>query len=396
MNKENSHTKITIGAILLSIFYVFSQYSLPIMSYGMVGLFAFCVIYFLFHGELVINKSLLFFCMICAVQQAVVYAVTGTFKENVNTYLFIYISAFLLSITSQIQEDSFYKCYKIVAVIFSAFVIYQALVTYVFGQPVSAIRILPVSADDLHFWSREADRPSGLFTEPQAFASFLHPLLITSLFKKEKKFAIFLTIAIFASASSQGIIVAALIWAYYLLIIESQATKKFLSIAIFLMLTFIGIESGLFNVAIEKLSGIHLGSYDIRLTKGFMIYGAMPLKDKIMGIGEGNLRTYLLSGGFDFFWMGLTRDELFAYVTSMANVCISYGIVGFYGYIRIFVKEYLHTKNSTKLMIIVLLVVSFAQTLIFNMWFIFYWSIYQVMDQEKTGDRYFILRIRKR
>ena len=47
---------------------------------------------------------------------------------------------------------------------------------------------------------------------------------------------------------------------------------------------------GVFQYTIEKIMSINIFGYDIRLTKGFGIFFEMPIQDKILGIGKGNLR----------------------------------------------------------------------------------------------------------
>ena len=386
-----------IGAVLLATFSVLAQYNFSIMSYGLILAVIYGGACLVFKRVLVFNKSILIFILWCIISQLIIYLYTGTFVKNQNTYLFMFICMFLLATLGFIDKESFFKVYYIIGVFFSALVIFQFILGNFFGIPQSAIRILPVASQDMHFWIQNTTRASGVFTEPQAYSSYILPLLILLLFRRKFKSAIYISIAIFASTSSQGIIIALIIWAYYLIIYEKNGAKKFFRF-------FAGIVAIIFAVLIlrdipavkpiiDKIFSINLSGYDIRLTKGFQIYYTMPILDKIIGIGFGNLHDYLLSGNFNFFWMALTRDELLGYITTMSNILVSFGILAFVFYMNIYVKNWKSGTPEARLILIIIFVSSFTQTILFNAWYIFYWVVYEVMDKYDS-KRYFYVRFR--
>lgn len=384
-----------IGAVLLAVFSVLAQYSLPVMSYGLVFASLYSVICVLIKGRLSFNISILTFTVWCIISQLFIYILSGTFAKNQNTYFFMFVATFLLACMCEIEKESFFKVYYVFGVFFSVLVIYQFVMGNVFGVPQNAIRILPVAEEDMHFWIQNSTRASGVFTEPQAYCSYILPLLIMLLFKRRIKSAIFVSIAIFASTSSQGIIIALIIWGYYLIVYEENGKKKFfrflggMLVLILALLVLRNIPT--FAPIIDKIFSISINGYDIRLTKGFQIYWAMPLRDKITGIGFGNLHDYLLSGKFNFFWIRLTRDELLAYITTMSNVLVSFGIVAFFLYINIFRKNWKPGTPEAKLMLIVILVSSFTQTALFNAWYVFYWVVFEVLDSYEPSRYFYIL-----
>lgn len=397
--RQNSgkHKPTWIGAVLLSTFSVLAQYSLPIMSYGIVLAIIYGGCSLLFKKAIVFNRSILIFSLWCICSQFIIYLYTGTFAKNQNTYIFIFVCIFLLSTLGFIEKESFFKVYYILGIFFSALVIFQFILGNIFGIPQSAIRILPVAAQDMHFWIQNATRASGVFTEPQAYSSYILPLLILLLFKRKFKSAIYISFAIFASTSSQGIIMALIIWGYYLVIYEKNGAKKFFRVLVGMIAIILAVLI-LRNIPavqpiIDKIFSIDLSGYDIRLTKGFQIYFAMPIWDKVTGIGFGNLHDYLLSGNFKFFWMALTRDELLGYITTMSNVLVSFGIPAFVFYINIFVKNWKSGTPEARLILIVIFISSFTQTILFNAWYIFYWVVYEVMDIYDS-KRYFYVRFR--
>lgn len=395
---DNKRSKPTwIGAVVLSMFSLLAQYSLPIMSYGLVIIIFYGVGCTLFKKVLVFNKGILLFTVWCIGTQLLIYVHTGTLAKNQNTYLFMFVAMFLLSTLGPIEKESFFSVYYILGLFFSVLVIYQFIMGNLFGVPQSAIRILPVAAEDMHFWIQNSTRVSGVFTEPQAYSSYILPLLILLLFRKKTLSALFISLAIFASTSSQGIIIALIIWGYYLIIYEKNNYKKvfyFLMgiVALVCLLLFLR-KIPAAKPIIDKIFSINIFAYDIRLTKGFQIYFAMPLEDKMTGIGFGNLRNYLLSGNFHFFWMPLTRPDLLDYITTISNTLVSFGIVAFALYINIFVKNWKLKNPDAKLMLIVILISSFTQTILFNAWYIFYWIVFEVMDS-RDNKRYLYIKLR--
>lgn len=389
---EIKEKKTIVGGILLALFSMLAQYSLPFMSYGLTLAFVYGVfVWFYKKGLFVVNKSILYFFLWCMVSQLFIYLRTGTFDKNASTYFFMFVALFLLTTLCHINLDSFYRAYYVLGFIFSITVIYQFVMGNLLGIPQSAIRILPVATEDLHFWIQNSNRVSGFFSEPQAYSSYILPLLILLLFKRKFKSAIFISIAILTSTSSQGILIALFIWGYYLVIYEDNGKKKFFRMieGLIAVVLAIVIMSNVLTLKpiIDKIFAIELGGYDIRLTKGFQIYGAMPLGDKISGIGFGNLHDYLLKGNFNFFWMTLTRPELLGYITTMSNVLVSFGVVAFVFYINIFIKNWKSDTPEAKLMLIVILISSFTQTILFNAWFVFYWVVYEIFDQH-NNNRY--------
>ena len=386
-----------IGATVLAMFSILAQYKLPIMSYGLVLASLYGVLFVFFKGKLCFNRSILYFTMWCVISQLVIYLHSGTFEKNVNTYFFMFVALFLLATMGSIDKKSFFKVYYAIGMLCSILVIYQFIMGNLFGIPQSAIRFLPVADGDLHFWLQNSKRASGLFTEPQAYSSYILPLLVLLLFKREFRSSIFISVAIFASTSSQGIFLALIVWGYYLVIYKEIGLEKFFRclicfIAVIIALIIINNVPSLQPI-IDKILAINLFGYDIRLTKGFQIYYAMPFWDKIIGIGFGNLHDDLLRGNFNFFWMELTRVELLAYITTMSNVLVSFGVIAFLFYVNIFVKNWESGTPEAKLILIIILISSFTQTILFNSWFVYYWIIYEVLDNFDR-KRYLFLKFK--
>lgn len=385
MNDNQAQKRTWIGAIVVSLFPVLAQYSLPLISYGFVLLLIYFIIkFFDGNGQLCINRAIFLFIVYALMQQLIVYLASGTFSTNRNTYFFMIICLFFLASSKRLEKESFIKVYYVIALICSVLVLYQFVMSNIIGIPQSAIQILPVDAEDQHYWMANKMRASGLFTEPQAYSSYVLPLLVWLLYEKKYKSAIFISICIFSSTSSQGIILAFVLWVMFLLIDQKNIVKKvfvIVGIAIGIIIALLGLRKiDIFSFTINKILSIDFFAYNIRLTKGFEIYSEMPLNDKIVGIGAGNLSSYLLQGDFDFFWINLTQEQLLGYITTMANTLVSYGLLGFFLYLNIFRKNIRTTSIPSKFLLLIIFLSSFSQTILFNSWFVLYWMIFEIYD----------------
>lgn len=397
-NRINKHQKMykLVGGIILAMFSILAQYDLPLMSYGLVFIFIYCMYLFFCKGKAAyINKSMLYFICYSLMQQLAVYLLSGTFMKNRNTYLFMFFSLFILIFSSHIDEKIFFKFYYIMGLICSLLVIYQFIMANLFGIIQSAIQILPVTDENQHFGIKNSNRVSGLFTEPQGYCSYILPLLAYLIFSHKFKSALLISIAIFASSSSQGIILMVIVWGYYFVIYGRNTVNKYRKciaagfIALLALCILIRIEQ--FSFIFEKIKSINIFAYDIRLTKGFQIYFAMPWVDKIKGIGFGNLTEYLKNGNFNFFWMPLTREVLFGYITTMSQVLVSFGFFGFFLYLNVFRKNRESKRELAKLILLLIFISSFTQTILFNAWYLFYWIVFEVCDN-KDNSRYMIVK----
>ena len=180
--EDNFKRTTWIGATLLAVFSILAQYKLPIMSYGLILLTIYGMGVLIQKGRIVFNKGILYFTLGCVVSQFVLYLYSGTFEKNMNTFFFMFVALFLLSSLYDIEKRCFIQVYYVIGIICSILVIYQFVMGNVFGVPQSAISILPISDEDMHFWIRDSIRASGVFTEPQAYCSYIIPLLISLLF----------------------------------------------------------------------------------------------------------------------------------------------------------------------------------------------------------------------
>lgn len=375
------------GAIILSLFCLLAQYKLPIMSYGLVLMGVFSCVMIIKKRQIIFNKYLLFFTLYCTAVQLFVYIKTNTLFINLNTYLFMLISLPIISGAYYVDRNSLLRIYRIAGLIFGITVTIQFILANFLSLPQSAIQILPVALDDQHFWISSSKRVSGFFAEPQAYCSFIIPLIILLLNNNIIKESIFFTLTIFMTTSSQGIILSMFIWSYFLIYKKDVRNLGIMRFAILMFAFVIGaliMELPIGKFIFDKISTIDFFGYDIRLTKGFEIYGQLPMFNKLFGLGFGNLGDYLIKYGTVFDWFYLTREELITYITSMSNILVSFGFFAMIFYVKIFYKS-IHKNKSfeSKLLLIILFISSFTQTILFNAWFIFYWCLVSVLGNHE-------------
>ena len=109
-----------------------------------------------------------------------------------------------------------------------------------------------------------------------------------------------------------------------------------------------------------------------RLTRGFLIFANLDPCQQAFGIGRNNLDYFISHGLVQLtdYTSTMVSQKNIAYVTSVSAVLINYGIVGFAIYFTPFVLMFVRLKNI-RLLIGLFLLLSFVQTMFFDMNFVF-------------------------
>ena len=244
------------------------------------------------------------------------------------------------------------------------------------------IVLLPI---DTSSWFNGGTRPCGFFPEPQAYATYILPLLYYQLKKHNLKWVVFFSISILFSTSSLGIIAVVLLFGYYLM--SSNTNKVFkigaiiLGLAIFLVIR----QTTVYDYAISKILDIDITN-NTRLSHGFDVFNKLSFEQKVLGIGKNNL-TYFLSEERIVLTDRvsiLMRNS--AYITSISDILVGFGVIGLLIYILFIVKQII--TYDDKMFIFLLLVLSFAQTIFLNSAWIFWMVIYFNMIDIKSTDFY--------
>jgi hypothetical protein len=369
--------------IFLPIYSVLMYYTLPVVgSVGQIILLIYIIVYFFTHKNIRYNVPkflLLFTIYVIPVQLVVFYTVGGLNLSRIVNLLMIVFYLIILSCFN-INIDGLYKVYKIVALFACITIIIQFVQIQFFNQVVHQIMLLPIERPEA--WYSEGLRPQGIFPEPQVFATFMLPILVLTLRKFEYLWAMFFTFAILASTSSLGIICSAGIWVYYVLFSQLSSKKKAFIIAVI----FIGVlgltQTSLFEYGINKITTTNFTN-NVRLTRGFTIYAKIPMLYKLFGIGVNNLAYYQESGQIilnDYMSIAMRNSS---YITTVSELLINFGLFATLIYLRFLMNLF---KNSEcRLLVVLLIVLSFAQTILFSgVWYLYMIIIFATLKENNN------------
>lgn len=375
--------------LFLPIYSVLMYYTLPVVgSVGQIILLIYMVIYFITHRNIQyhIPKYLLLFTIIVIPIQLVVFQCVGgfTFSRVINLSMII-VYLVILSYF-QVNVDGLFKIYKLFAIFASITILIQFVQIHFFNQIVHQIMLFPMERP--MGWYNEGLRPQGVFPEPQVFATFMLPILVLVLRKSEYISAIFFTIAIFASTSSLGILCAAAVWGYHVFFSEISITKKIALILLIAIGTITLTQTSLFEYGINKITSTNFTN-NVRLTRGFTIYSKLPIINKLFGIGVNNLAYYQESGQIilnDYMSIAMRNPS---YVTTMSDLLIGFGLFATLLYLLFLFN--LFWNSDCRLLVILLFVLSFAQTILFSgVWYLYMVVIFATLKEE--NDCFLLVR----
>jgi len=114
----------------------------------------------------------------------------------------------------------------------------------------------------------------------------------------------------------------------------------------------------------------------------------MPTLDKIIGIGKHSLVDYILNNNIYVPRMEYTTNVgRWSYVTSIAGILIYYGIGGILFFVIFVVKQLKKNSFLVREFVLILTVMSFGQTMLFNVYFVMYYTILFLLDTEKNSNK---------
>jgi hypothetical protein len=303
-------------------------------------------------------------------------------SANINSLLMPWIQLFLISVVFvDIHKDKMFKMYSGIGTICMIAMYIQAIGLLVFKIPAVPIRLLPVSAEDAHFWGYfKGERPSTFFSEPQAYASFMIPLLIMALYKKKYFFSIFIAISIFLSTSSQGILLVGITFLIFIFHTGKWYNKILFSL-LSILLIMVLFTLPIFQFATEKILKTNYLEDNIRLTRGFIIYSTFNKTDLMWGIGEGQQQSYVeeylsFMPWFKRFKNDTDHEALLGYSTTFARILISSGIFPLIVFIILLFSLAKCSDKDLFALLLIIVASSFASTILFNTWFLFYYLLY--------------------
>lgn len=247
-------------------------------------------------------------------------------------------------------------------------------------------------------------RPSSFFIEPSFFSYYALPCLALTLqhkkgnVKKQLIYSLFISISIFLTTSTTGIVTVIILWIVYFINTFKKLSKtQFLNILLLFALVFIlvvvatsqGPIAELLHRKWNQLFSVNkstvFNSTSLRLLRGFGFYSNMDYVSKLIGCGFTHIRDYYFLANMHLAgdYIGLQVD----YMNSFGALLCSLGIVGSMLYWTQFYKLMKKIGKSMKELFIVLIVLIMTSSFIDStFYFLIIAFILSFLQKEKKNE----------
>lgn len=296
--------------------------------------------------------------------------------------IFYYINGLLLCLvviafSAHIKFASLNRTLLIIGGGVTFIVICQGVYMAVSGAEMAPIKILPVTSAQQRLWEN-APRPSGVFTEPQLYASFILPLFLLTVLKKNFIMSFIFMLGILLSGSTYGVMVifSLVVW---LLITSGRLTSFKVWVLIFIcvfILAIIFYTTGAFDKTLEKLARTDI-TQGIRVAKAPLLFLEMSYSEKIFGM-ESTVGNFINQHINAFPWLlpYLTNgSHLLDYVTGLFGLAIYYGIVPMVFFLWMLIALLVKGDQFQQGMAIIILLHSVSATILFNGYFVYFFVL---------------------
>ena len=223
--------------------------------------------------------------------------------------------------------------------------------------------------------SKSYMRASALFAEPGYYAKFLIPGVIFSILgwdgkKLNVKDLVLFSIAIVLSGSVQGIILMLFTYILALYVKRSINLQWMLGlnsiIVLFVIVLLFGDSWGLQNNPIQRVFNLFGGaamdySTRIRVYRGAAVWGKLPLVQKLIGVGLGNIANYTSEHNITTIYDYFRRNEAtLDYMNGISSILCSSGIIGLFSFVFLISSYMKHLDVHGSAMIILLVISLFG------------------------------------
>lgn len=325
----------------LPVFCILQYYTYGFLSVGLIMIYVLTALCFYADSKWYIYKPIVYFLIYILFNNLIkMLFIQEVSSEYYNTIL-EKIASFLVlvAVSSRINENQLYKSWTIVAVPVLAGMVFQSFMAYGLQKPVSPIPILPISSEMARTWAASSLRPSSLFPEPAAFIWFMLPLLFLAIKRRKYVFAIIITMAIFLSTSTTGILLSFLLWLAFSVFTAMRRKEKILIMTLVISFVLLLALLNVFTFAKEKLVTTNIEE-SFRLGYGFRILSTMPKNQWLFGVPYSSVASYITdSGNVPASWYDI-RIPYFSFVNSFCQNFIEYGLIGTILYLNLFFALY--------------------------------------------------------
>jgi len=268
---------------------------------------------------------------------------------------------------------------------------------FAFSRDISAEAILSIA-------SRYYFRPLGIFVESGYAAHFLLPGLAFFLFGYPEKNAydigkvILILAAIFLTTSSQGIVLALFLVSVYVLqrfrsvagpagLLKVLFVVVILAFLLTLLLSLNSVQMALRSRLVLPGEARVGSSTSLRLYRGFALFSELPISFKILGVGHGNLDSFVVRRGLvTQFDTGIYTEANTAagYVNGISSVLLYYGFSGGILLVLLVIQLFGHTLGVFRVILLVYVALNFIAGALFGITMVFYMAlIYAGFDSHR-------------
>lgn len=375
--------------------FIFLIVALPILNaYGFFGglsigmiLIAITILLILIrNGEyrLVFSKYYrIFFIYICIVSVIIsifthYFDLQGVLRTSIKVFGFIITFGIASKYLDKNKAIYYYKRIAFFAILF--FFI-QEILYFMTGYRVSGmIPFLPLMNENLDMQSlimkqTVSLRSASFFVEPSYLALYIIPYLIINIWEKNNRYRIYkitiIIIALFLLQSGVGmLLLISVIFISAILLIKNIANSK----KVLLITALIIIIPMSFNLVLLTDSGKQLykrtieinpdseniTSGFIRVFRGYYVYNELSPLNKVVGVGQGNLRK-LIEHKSSIKIKNLFFNEI--YVNMFQQILITSGIIGVILFLFAHFKFYMSCNNMGKSLLFAFFVLMFMDAI---------------------------------
>lgn len=363
----------------LPFYLLLSQYSFSVINIGMLGLAIVAVVTivnngFKFTWRREYREFLVFLIYVVFRDIINIFLGSSAISAQINRileYLLVYVLVFFVC-SKSFSEDTLYKTWKFAGFVYSAGLLYHLVMIYIFGKSILPIAILPdifIQNDQFYLLMT---RPESFFVEPTGFAGALLPLEFLALKRKNYKVAVLTTLFIFASTSTVGVVLSAILWGCTLLSADISKVKKVGLMLLGGLMCVAFISLPMFEESLEKLvDAVHGGStVGSRIVCGFEVVGTQTPLSLITGTTFNEVKDYIELNiskfSEDSIVMIYYKNKGTVFLNTFSQLIFKYGIMGLLLFLRIFVSKFKNRRYEAKSFIAMYLVSIFAQSALLN------------------------------
>ncbi|WP_210442903.1 hypothetical protein [Vibrio crassostreae] len=278
----------------------------------------------------------------------------------------------VLIIAQRLNLNRSLRVFNLFGLLCATVVLCQALYILISKNPVSPVNILPIPLEQQRLWANSF-RASGVFSEPQLYATYMIPLIIVNVIFNKWKIAMYFSISVLASGSTYGfaIILILLGWVFFYRGFY-KSRRLIYMLPLFLILVLGLLSSGIFDEGIKKLFSTNLMA-DIRVGKGLLIFYEMNAVEKLFGL-DVSVSDYVRENIVQFPTLLpylLEESHLLNYISGFWGIVIHYGLISLIPFILFMCHTYFNGDFYKKAMVIFIIAHSLSATMMLNGYFVY-------------------------